>query len=106
MEFYNNQDQVGGPAYILLGYWIALINGEKAMGETLFGKWVMLGWVHKLKVVYCLFGCLYTIITDFGNINEHDNAIYFADFTRGNALLRTGESPRRMLLNIVQCLKI
>ena len=75
MEFYNNQDQVGGPAYILLGYWIALINGEKAMGETLFGKWVMLGWVHKLKVVYCLFGCLYTIITDFGNINESSKTL-------------------------------
>ena len=52
------------------------------MGETLFGKWVMLGCVHKLKVVYRLFGCLYTIFTDFGNVNEHDKIIYFTDFTR------------------------
>jgi hypothetical protein len=61
---------------------MALHNGENVVGETLFGKWVMLGCVHKLKVVYCYCGCLYTIITNFGNVNEHDNVIYSTNFTR------------------------
>ena len=61
---------------------MALHNGENVVGETLFEKWVMLGCVHKLKVVYCLRGYLYTIITVFGNINEHDNIIYYTNFMR------------------------
>ena len=45
---------------------MALHNGENVVGETLFGKWVMLGCVHKLKVVYCYCGKGYTIIIILG----------------------------------------
>ena len=82
------------------------------MGETVLGKWIMLGCVHKLKVVYCLCWCLYTIITDFGNINELDNVIYSTDFTRAEMHFCAQENLlegcfegvlRRQRSNMMQC---
>ena len=89
---------------------MALHNGENVLGETLFEKWVMLGCVHKLKVVYCYCGWRYTIIIILGLLIDI-TALSILRILRAEmhfcAHLRSSpsilEGPRRMLLNIVQC---